>query len=191
MLLEKLCLPSKDIIREKPHNYEDKDEKLFKNEFTKQLPAVFPVEGKKSFIPPCGRLFNGLSFNLFQFNTKIDLKGLVKSYIKSFLFLINIRKITRFDKTLYITNSNSHNFFHWFLDVLQKLEFISQVQEDVVNSKLKIVIPNGHSNNYSKKSLEAFGLDFYYQKKMKLLFQTSQFYYLILLPLEIIARNLL
>jgi capsular polysaccharide biosynthesis protein len=178
MLLEKLCLPSKDIIREKPHNYEDKDEKLFKNEFTKQLPAVFPVEGKKSFIPPCGRLFNGLSFNLFQFNTKIDLKGLVKSYIKSFLFLINIRKITRFDKTLYITNSNSHNFFHWFLDVLQKLEFISQVQEDVVNSKLKIVIPNGHSNNYSKKSLEAFGLDFYYQKKNEIIVSNES----ILLP---------
>jgi len=177
-LLEKISLSSENVIRKKPFNYEHKDEKLFKNEFTKKLPAVFPVVLKKSFIPPCGRLFNGLSFNLLQFNTKIDFKGLFKSYIKSFLFLINIRKITRFDKTLYITNSNSHNFFHWFLDVLQKLEFISQVQEDVVNSKLKIVIPNGHSNNYSKKSLEAFNLNFYYQEKNEIIVSNES----ILLP---------
>jgi len=99
---------------------------------------------------------NGLSFNLFQFNIGIGRKGLLKSYLKSFLLLINIRKVTRFDNILYVTNSNSDNFFHWFLDVLQKLEFISQNQNDVLNSKLKIVIPNDHSNSYVKKVFGSF-----------------------------------
>jgi len=40
-LFKKLSLSSEDVIRKKTHNYEDKDENLFKNEFTKNLPDVF------------------------------------------------------------------------------------------------------------------------------------------------------
>lgn len=177
-LVEKLSLTSVNILRKKPSNYKAKDQMLFEKEISKTLPAVFPILRNKSSIPPCGKLFNGLSFNLFQFNTKINLIGLVKSYIKSFLFLIKIRKITKFENILYITNSNSQNFFHWFLDVMQKLEFIYQFQEYLLSLKLKIVIPNTYNNDYIKKSLEAFDLNFYYQKKNELIVSNKS----ILLP---------
>jgi capsular polysaccharide biosynthesis protein len=168
-LIKKLSLPSKKVIRKRPCNYKEKDKKLFKNEFTKNLPNVFPIVRGGAFIPPCGRLFHGILFNLFQFNISLSLIGLLKSYLKSFLFLIRARRITRFDNILYVTNSNSHNFFHWFLDVLQKLEFISQSQSEFLNSKLKIIIPNGHKNTFSKKSLEAFNLNFYHQDKNEII----------------------
>lgn len=161
-LLEILSLNSVNVLRKKPNNYKSKDQMLFGEEISKKLPAVFPILRNKSNIPPCGKLFNGISFNLFQFNTKINLMGLVKSYLKSFLFLIKIRKITKFETILYVTNSNSHNFFHWFLDVMQKLEFIYQNREYLLN--LKIIIPNTHNNDYIKNSLDAFDLNFYYQK---------------------------
>ena len=92
------------------------------------------------------------------------MKGLVKSYLKSILFLTKSTKITKFGNILFVTNSNSHNFFHWFLDVLQKLEFASENKNEILNSKIKIIIPNGHDNSYVKISLETFNLHFYFQK---------------------------
>lgn len=168
-LLEKLSLPSENVIRKKPQNYENCDENLFKNELIRKLPSIFPVVRKNSYIPPCGRLFNGVSFNLFQFNLKINRKGFFKLYLKSLLYLTKIRKVTKFKKILYITNSNSNNFWHWFLDVLQKLEFIDQSHDILQNHKFKIIIPNGHDNSFSRVSLEAFGLDFYFQEKNELI----------------------
>ncbi len=177
-LIERLSLSSEIITRDKPYNYEDNDENLFKNEFAKKLPNIFPIVSKKSFIPPCGRLFNSLLFNRFQFNTKVTKKGLVKSYIKSILYLMKSTKITKFDCILFVTNSNSHNFFHWFLDVLQKLEFVFESKNEILNSKIKIIIPNGHDNSYVKKSLETFNMNFYFQKKNELIISNKS----ILLP---------
>ena len=177
-LIERLSLSSEVITRDKPNNYENYDENLFKNEFTKKLPNIFPIVSKKSYIPPCGRLFNGFLFNPFQFNTKVPIKGWLKSYLKSILFLIKSTKITRFSYILFVTNSNSHNFFHWFLDVLQKLEFASESKNEILNSKIKIIIPNGHENSYVKQSLETFSLDFYFQKKNEIIISKKS----ILLP---------
>ena len=178
MLLKQLTLSSERVLRRKPYNYDNKDEILFKREFIKNLPNIFPILKKNSYIPPCGRLLNGLSFNLFQFSNKLGVKGFLKLYLKFFLFLTKTRKITRLDNILYVTTSNSQNFFHWFLDVLQKLEFIDQSRDQILNFKYKIIIPNGYNNSYSKKSLEAFDLNFYYQEKNEIIISEQS----ILLP---------
>ena len=178
MLLKQLTLSSERVLRRKPYNYDNKDEILFKREFIKNLPNIFPILKKNSYIPPCGRLLNGLSFNLFQFSNKLGVKGFLKLYLKFFLFLTKTRKITRLDNILYVTTSNSQNFFHWFLDVLQKLEFIDQSRDQILNFKYKIIIPNGYNNSYSRKSLEAFDLNFYYQEKNEIIISEQS----ILLP---------
>ena len=178
MLLKQLTLSSERVLRRKPYNYDNKDEILFKREFIKNLPNIFPILKKNSYIPPCGRLLNGLSFNLFQFSNKLGVKGFIKLYLKFFLFLTKTRKITRLDNILYVTTSNSQNFFHWFLDVLQKLEFIDQSRDQILNFKYKIIIPNGYNNSYSRKSLEAFDLNFYYQEKNEIIISEQS----ILLP---------
>ena len=178
MLLKQLTLSSERVLRRKPYNYDNKDEILFKREFIKNLPNIFPILKKNSYIPPCGRLLNGLSFNLFQFSNKLGVKGFIKLYLKFFLFLTKTRKITRLDNILYVTTSNSKNFFHWFLDVLQKLEFIDQSRDQILNFKYKIIIPNGYNNSYSRKSLEAFDLNFYYQEKNEIIISEQS----ILLP---------
>ena len=176
-LLEKLSLPSENVVRKKPCN-QNYEKNLFKKELTKTLPIVSPKVSKKSYIPPCGKLFNGLSFNFFQFNRRIGFKELFKSYLKSLYYLIKTRKLTKFDKIFYLTNSNSHNFFHWFLDVLQKLEFMEQAHDQILDSGLKVIIPIGHDNNYYKESLKAFGFDFYYQAKNEIIISNES----ILLP---------
>ena len=42
-LIEKLSLSSENISRKKPINFDENDEKLFKHEFTRFLPIVFPI----------------------------------------------------------------------------------------------------------------------------------------------------
>lgn len=177
-ILKKLSLSSQNVVRKKPSIQKNKDQHLFSKEYKKKLPNFSALLKKSSFIPPCGRLFNGYTLNSLQFNTGINKKGLFRSYLKSFLFLMRIRKITRFKNILYVTNSNSHNFFHWSLDVLQKLEFIDQFRNELFNSKLKIIIPCNHIDSYVKKSLKAFDLDIYFQKQNEIILSNGS----ILLP---------
>lgn len=175
-LFKKLSLPSENATRKKPSNQNNNDKYLFNRELNKILPAVAPDINKNSYIFTCGKLFNGLFLNLNQFNMKISFKNLLKSYLKSFFVMFKTRKITRLNNILYVTNSNSKNFFHWFLDVLPKLEFINKNCEEIF--KFKIIIPNDNNNYFSKKSLEAFDLDFYYQKKNEIIIASQS----ILLP---------
>ena len=167
---EKLSLPSENVTRNKPFNYNNNDEYLFKKEFIRDLPNVFPVVRKNSYVSPCARFLNGLIFNSFQFNTELRFTWLLKLYLKFFFFSTKIRRVTRFDNILLITNSkSSNNFFHWHLDVLQKLEFIDKINNEISVSKFKIIIPNDHTSDYVKKTLDAFGFDFYFQQKNEII----------------------
>ena len=112
MLSKELSLPQENAIRQKPCNLDDKDEVLFLNEYSKELPSVSPNIKKNSLVMNCGKLFNGMFINSLQFNIGLSIKGLIKSYLKSIFFLLKARKVTRLDKILYVTNSNSKNFFH-------------------------------------------------------------------------------
>ena len=178
-LFEKFSLPSENVTRNKPFNYNSNDEYLFKKEFIRDLPNVFPVVRKDLYVSPCARFLNGLIFNSFQFNTELKFSWLFKLYLKFFFFLTKIRRIIKFDNILLITNSkSSYNFFHWNLDVLQKLEFINQIDDQILISKFKIIIPNDHIDDFFKKTLDAFNFDFYYQKKDEIISASNS----ILLP---------
>lgn len=112
-LLERLSLPSESVKRKKPINYIYNDEYLFKDEFIRNLPNVFPIFRKNTYVSPCARFLNGLIFNSFQFNTELKFSWLFKLYLKFFFFLTKIRRITKFDYILLITNSkSSYNFTH-------------------------------------------------------------------------------
>lgn len=178
-LFNKFNLPSERVKRKKPINYSNNDKYLFKEEFTRNLPNVFPVVRKSTYVSPCARFLNGLIFNSFQFNTELKFSWLFKLYLKFFFFLTKIRRIIKFDNILLITNSkSSYNFFHWNLDVLQKLEFINQIDDQILISKFKIIIPNDHTDDFFKKTLDAFNFDFYYQKKDEIISASNS----ILLP---------
>jgi capsular polysaccharide biosynthesis protein len=169
ILNHQLSLPNELAQRKKPYNLQKKDSKLFKREFSRYLPKIFPLIKKKSFIPPCGKIFNKIFFDKQQLSTNIGFWGIIKTNLKSLLFLSKIRKIKKFKNIIYVTNSNSHNFFHWFLDVLQKIEFIDQSRKYILNHKFSIIIPVKHNNFYIKESIQAFNLNFYFQSKNELI----------------------
>ena len=70
-LIERLSLSSEVITRDKPNNYKIVMKICLKMNLLK-LPNIFPIVSKKSFIPPCGRLFNGFLFNPFNLTLKFQ-----------------------------------------------------------------------------------------------------------------------
>ena len=155
-LLEKLSYPEEIITKKRPCNINLCDEHLFDSKYNDILLKVFPIKLKKCFISPNGYLFKNFILNKEQINLWIGYKNLFKLYLKSLISILNFRKKKRIKKAIYVTNTNSINFFHWFLDVLQKLEFISKISD----FKLEIIIPFSHIDYYKKDSLKTFDLHF-------------------------------
>ena len=55
VFISKFSLPSQKVNRENLLQ-NDNDEKLFKKEYEKILPAVYTIINKNSYISPCGKL---------------------------------------------------------------------------------------------------------------------------------------
>jgi|GEM_PF-6802864 len=161
--------PSQIVHRRKPLNLIEGDEYLFQNELTKQLPKVQVVHIKSALVMPNGRLFSGLSLDLNQFNIKPGIKVLLKTYLKTLFSLFKYRHLVKLEKTLYVTNSNSNNFFHWFFDVLQKLEFLEGIHKELKQFGYKIIIPANHRSLFMRETLSAFDFDLIWQHEDEIL----------------------
>jgi hypothetical protein len=72
--------------RKKPYNLQKKDLKLFKRELSRYLPEISPSIKKKTFIPPCGKIFNKIFFNKLQLSKNIGFWGYYKIKFKIIVF---------------------------------------------------------------------------------------------------------
>jgi capsular polysaccharide biosynthesis protein len=168
--IKELVYPAEQVERNKPILMPYEDEYLFASELKKDLPTVSPIEISESYLLPNGILINGWRISENQFGIRLNLKGLIKLYLKTIKSLFRVKKIINLKNVLFVTNPNSDNFFHWFLDVLQKLEYIeSKASVEFLNNYI-IVLPATHRGSFFQKSLEAYNVIFYYQKKDELLF---------------------
>lgn len=169
IVLEELNYPEERVKRLLPKRLEHVDIELFKGEVERTLPRVSAKAFKHGSLFPNGILFNGLSIEPSQFNTDTSNKVLRKFHIKSILSLRKLRRVSRLSQTLFVTNSNSRSFFHWFLDVLQKIEMLERNSDIFLASNVKILIPLGHSSCFIANSLRAFSLSFYQQSSDELI----------------------
>ena len=153
-----LKILSETVVREKPKFLRDSDSHLFETELSKELPVSEPTCVSKGFILPSGHLMQGRYLVSCQFNMKPGIKGLIKSYATAFLSLIKVRKVSVVSNAIFVTNSTSTNFFHWFLDVGQKLEHIDAVFAKNMHERFQIVIPARYANDFAKSLIAAFDL---------------------------------
>jgi len=168
MLKKSILFRSEVVRRRKPVNLSSSDDALFQAEYVKALPEVYPIEQNFCFIVPSGRLFNGFFLNNDQFNINPSTMGIIKSYVGSLLSLISVRKVVRMENALFLTSSTSVNFFHWFLDVLQKAEGLIGLVGQETSIGLTILLPADHKNEFMKDSLKAFDLDCRWLEKNEL-----------------------
>jgi len=167
-LNKNLLFAEQVMERRKPINLADGDDALFQAEYVKELPEVYLGEHRFCFLAPSGGLFNGFFLNSDQFNISPGIRGVVKLYVLSLLSLISVRKLVKIKRALFLTNSNSVNFFHWFLDVLQKTEGLIGLLGQEAFKDFTIVLPSNHKNEFMKDSLKAFGLDCRWLEKNEL-----------------------
>lgn len=160
--------PFEVVKRKIPKHLAQEDVSLFSKEFVKELPAVSATGEEFSWVSPSGQVLKGLTVNPSQFNIRVGVKGLLRSYLKVVLSLLDLRSVKKLDAAYYVTNSNSKNFFHWFLDVLQKLEFLEQKHRGATENGV-VIIPSDHKADFMEFSLDAFGFRFYQQDKDQLI----------------------
>ena len=169
ILDERTLFRSEVVRRKKPSGLLNEDDVLFQAEYIRELPEVYSREKSFCLVVPSGLLFNGLFLNKDQFNLMTpSIKSYVKQYLVSLLSLFSIRKVVKIRNALFITNSDSVGFFHWFLDVLQKTECLVGLPEQEIFKGLIIVLPANHKNEFMKDSLSAFDLDYRWLKKNEL-----------------------
>jgi len=160
--------PFEVVKRKMPKYLAQQDADLFDNELVKDLPAVSATEVAGLWVFPSGHVFKGLTLETTQFNIRVGIRGLLKSYLKALLSLLRLRSLKKLDTAYYVTNSNSKNFFHWFLDVLQKLEFMERNYRDTAESAV-VIIPSSHQADFMVSSIAAFDFRFFQQDNDQLL----------------------
>lgn len=165
-LYERLRCPSEKVERTKPVNLGCKDESLF--ELTRYLSEARLFQAKNALIFPSGYLLDGLVLNPNQYMA-LSPRGIVSSHLRSALSLLRVRHITRVNRVFFVTNDlSSRNFFHWFLDVVQKLEFIDEHLTESERQDYQIIIPANHRSEFIRASLPAFKFNFLEQARHEL-----------------------
>jgi len=133
--IESFYYPGEHLTRVQPKNLQLEDVSLFSVEFKKYFSAVYPEIIKNVLLFPNGFCFvNGIYFSAQ------NLKHKIKVYVKSLLPIYKIRKIKSSEYAVLLTDINSYNFFHWFCDVLQKIEAIKACDIDLKG--INFIIPS-------------------------------------------------
>lgn len=164
----KLKIASEISTRKTPVNLERGDYPLFSKEFLKEIPAVRTKTIQNAIVLPTGKLFNGLSIATYQFSIPIDLKGLLKTYLLSLASFFRIRRVKIIHTAIFFTSNTTTNFFHWFLDSLQKLEYISINSSDKDN--ISLIVPANHDKEFILKSINNYNYKSIIQSNSELLF---------------------
>ena len=159
---------SEIATRRPPRNLVYEDIGLFESEFRKQLPAVRLEKPCRAFLFPSCHLFKGLLWDARQSNMGISPKRILLIYAKSLFSLLRLRRVQKIDKGYFFTSLASTNFFHWFLDSLQKLESVSGEKSTEVKDHV-FIVPSDHHHDFIINSLSAFNFKFIFQKKHQLL----------------------
>lgn len=117
------------VVRRHPKNLIKKDRFLFEHEYVKTFKKIKLSEKSNIFI----KSFKFYRFNRFMFGSKywkmspFSFYIKLKIFIKNFLnFKENNSEIVFVEEGIWVANEKSHKYFHWFADLLQRVEYLIQ-----------------------------------------------------------------
>lgn len=99
------------------------------------------------------------------YNKKLTFKQTIKPLIKTLLWTLGIRKITKVSKGIVIMDHWSCAFFHWFGDVLQKLEAMEACGLETTDYLL--VVPYKFDTTFSRYTLSKYNIKALFLSKNK------------------------
>lgn len=147
------------VKRDLPKNYNQLDKNLFEKEFEVFFEEVNSEFFKKIRILSNGVCFkNGILFDLFLNKFNISFENRIKLFIKTLLVLASSFSTIKINNAILITDHFSAGFFHWFGDVLQKLEALEYIKSDL--SDYVFLVPEDFVSASALKSLKVYDIDY-------------------------------
>ena len=162
--MELFIYPGQTVRRTLPVNLQKEDLVLFQQELVKTFRYVSAKKYQNVYILPNGAVIkNGIKSGLYFSQSIPHKKGRRfinegKLYFKSLASLISVRKRTNIKKAFLLTDHYSVMFFHWFADVLQKLEAIETSDLDIKDYTL--LIPTIVKSNYTDFTLGRYNIKY-------------------------------
>lgn len=178
--------PSEKVTRTQPVNLNEADTNLFRNEFEKRFEEIYSEKFLNVKILPNGAIVQKLIKQDLFFCKSIPLKGaikvksLIKLYLNTVKLLFKSSKVTRIDNALFLTNFYSDNFFHWFGDVLQKIEAIQNREIDL--NEYTLIIPAKCDNSYTRFTLDQYKINYYIMEKNEIVRSKNLLYVPLISP---------
>lgn len=155
MQIRKLELVKRDL----PINYNQLDKNLFEKEFEVFFEEVNSELLQKIHILSNGVCFkNGILFDLFLNKFNIGFENRIKLFIKTLLVLARSFNTIKINNAILITDHFSAGFFHWYGDVLQKLEALDVIKSDL--SEYVFLVPEDFASASALNSLKVYDIDY-------------------------------
>ena len=147
------------VKRDLPINYNQLDKNLFEKEFEKFFEEVNSEIFQNIYILSNGICFkNGILFDLFLNKFNIGFENRIKLIIKTLLVFVSSFNTIKINNAILITDHFSAGFFHWFGDVLQKLEALDGIKFDL--SEYVFLIPKDFASTSSLDSLKVYDVNY-------------------------------
>jgi capsular polysaccharide biosynthesis protein len=143
-----------EVIREKPKNFDPKDELLFQQVWSSIRPEchLLILENitvlKDTLLDPGKLMFYDKYSHVNGYKTYRKFKKLIR-FIKNSI----VSKTIKIEKGIWISNLWSGNYYHWFMDCIPRLLMAERLLEDHV-----VVLPERfQSYSFIKESLALLG----------------------------------
>ena len=134
--------------RKLPSNFQKKDERVFENELSKEIPRAAIVELKDSLFVAEGLVFVKRKIHPDTLRYK-PVRGQLefRVWLKAKL---SYKKVEMADKAIVLHNYYWNGYFHWMTEVLPKLLAVKELEDDVC-----LVLPELRAA-YQRTTFEAF-----------------------------------
>jgi len=139
-------------------NLQEKDEKLFCAASQKEFQCVYSKNYKNLYILSNGLCLCKDSFWLFYGFSKFSLKLVFIWMLRIILALLKVREKTIVSNALLLTDQFSKGFFHWFGDVLQKIEALEKTE--IKLESYILILPKIFATNFAIETLKNYNLNY-------------------------------
>ncbi len=152
--------PSEEVKRELPKNLKKEDFWLFEREISKKFEEVYSKEFENVYIFSTGVCISErkILFDIFYGNFCYSFLSWVRMMFRIIGGIIKVKKIVKFDNCLFLTDAFSGSFYHWFLDVIQKLEAIIDRKLDL--KEYILLIPQRVFNSFVFSTLKLYDIPY-------------------------------
>ena len=152
-----LRLPKLSVTRAHPWNVAPPDEPLFAHEYFKEIPECESDELEKVKVLSNGYLVRGILPLAQSFAVRHSGIGGAERTIRALIRSTRSSLLSSAEKALFATDEFSNGFFHWFCDVLPRLEALDRADPNELISRT-LVVPSMAAFPYASESLAAYDL---------------------------------